>query len=74
MNEKKSDNKINLDDIFGDIESLIDSGGPSNLGGITIWVPIEYKQKYSHIQAITKRKFSKKVQELLIKSLDKINI
>lgn len=70
MNKKT----IDLDDIFKDVESLIDNGSSkSEMAPITIWVPLEYRQKYNHIQSITKKRFVGKIRELILRSLDKVN-
>lgn len=37
---------------------------------ITIWVPIEYKNKYNAIQQRTKSKLCKKIRELILAGID----
>lgn len=37
---------------------------------ITLWVPIDYADRYEKIQKMCKRKFSKKLQNLAMKAID----
>ena len=70
-----SDKKIDLDVLFSDVESLVAKAEQKqSSGGITIWLPLEYKQKYNHLQAITDRKFAHKLKDLLMQALDKVNL
>lgn len=75
MIKRMNDKKIDLDNLFDDVESLVEKAEQRQPnGGITIWLPLEYKQKYSHLQNITDRKFAHKVKELLMQALDKVNL
>jgi hypothetical protein len=70
-----NDKKIDLDLLFSDVENLVEKAEQKQSNaGITIWLPLEYKQKYSHLQAITDRKFALKMKELFMKALDKVNL
>ena len=40
---------------------------------ITFWLPEEYKVKYEMLQGMTKNKFGKLLQEVVKKSIDKID-
>ena len=60
-----------LSSFFNDTDSLFAGVRErKDCTGITLWVPTEYKQKFAELQRKTHRKFGKKVQELLIKSID----
>lgn len=41
--------------------------------GVTIWLPEEYKEKFNQLQSRSKRRFGKKIQEMLIKAIDKVS-
>ena len=42
--------------------------------GVTFWIPDEYKKKYEAIQAKSKRRFSKMLKEVIMKSIDRIEV
>ena len=37
---------------------------------MTFWLPAEYKKKYDDLQRLSKRKFTKAVQEILMHAID----
>ena len=37
---------------------------------VTIWLPVEYKQRYDKLQAATERRFGKKTREALMALID----
>lgn len=41
--------------------------------GLTLWVPEEYKSKFDVLQELTGRRFGKLLQEVVKKSIDKID-
>lgn len=41
---------------------------------ITIWIPEEQKEKYDHIQALTKRKFARLLREVIVTSIDRVDL
>lgn len=62
-----------LDDIFEGFEIIEHEPLTSkNRGGVTIWLPEEYKAKFQELQQRTGRRFGKKVQQLLMKSIDRV--
>lgn len=40
---------------------------------VTFWIPMETKDKYARIQAKTRRRFGKKIKEVLIASIDRFD-
>lgn len=61
------------------LDSIIDNFGPMNASTedvietmpVTLWLPKEYKDKFSMLQDRTKRRFGKLAKEVLMKTIDK---
>lgn len=62
-----------IEEIFNgfQITEEIDSK-PVQRAGVTIWLPEDYREKFLLLQSKSKRRFGKKVQELVIKAIDKV--
>lgn len=45
--------------------------GPTGLP-LTLWLTVEYKEKYDSLQELSKRKFGKFLKEVIKKSIDKV--
>lgn len=58
----------NLGNVFSEYKE------PAKVEPITLWIPEEYKAKYDFLQDKTKRRFGKFLKEVLIKSIDKVEI
>jgi hypothetical protein len=41
---------------------------------ITIWLPEDKTEKFADLQRRSKRKFGKKIQELLVQVIDSVNV
>jgi len=41
---------------------------------LTVWVPLEYKEKFDLIQAKCGRKFSKTLREIIKSAIDRVHI
>lgn len=60
---------------FDQVEDLSDmSGNITKSAPITLWVPLEIKQKYDRIQSETRKEYGKRLKMALIKSIDKVKI
>lgn len=71
MNNKN----IELDNLLHDVESLVEKAEQKQpYGAVTLWLPMDYKDKYSHLQEITDRKFAGKARELFMNFLDKVDL
>ena len=61
---------------LNEIKALDVSGsevlGSAERGGITTWLPHQYKEKYDRIQDLSKRKFGKLVQKMIMNALDSV--
>lgn len=66
--------KNSLDSIIDGIDDIFNQDSPiHDRAAITIWVPTEKKEKYESLQGRTRRKFGKKLKEIVIKSIDRVN-
>lgn len=60
---------------FDQVDDLSDmSGNITKSAPITLWVPLEIKQKYDRIQSETRKEYGKRLKMALIKSIDKVKI
>lgn len=61
-----------LDQIIGDFNASEQTAASSmKLGGhITVVVPSEYKDRYNRIQQVSRRRFAKKLRELVLAAID----
>ena len=67
--------KDTLDNLFAEFTPLLNEETETvETRGVTFWVPVEYKKKYEAIQAKSKRKFSKMLKEVIMKSIDRVEI
>lgn len=57
---------------FKSIDLCSDDSVNVGRGGVTIWLPPEYKEKYDRFQAQSNRRFGKLVQKLLKKAIDSV--
>lgn len=71
-----SPEKANLDSIFETIDPTIsiDDKGDEKGRVVAFWIPLDYKLKYDLLQGRTKQRFGKKLKELVIKSIDRMDI
>lgn len=63
-----------IEELFLDFK--VDEASEQNTvqrAGVTIWLPEDYKAKFNSLQERTKRRFGKKVQQLVIKAIDKVS-
>ena len=63
-----------LDALFEDLD--LNRGNElsaEDRGAITLWIPKAYIEKYGEIQEKTKRRFGKKLQEMVMRSIDKLD-
>ena len=70
-------NKVNetIESVFGDVDSMFSNcDGPVKTKAITIWLPEDKALKFEQIQAKSKRRFGKKLKEVVIRSIDLINL
>ena len=61
-----------IDELLNDFNPIQDTSGPVGRTPITFWLPKEYKEKYEFLQERSRRGFSKKLQEVLKRSIDKV--
>lgn len=64
---------------FEDILESLDisqTGGeqPVDKKAITLWLPVDKKAKFDDLQAMSKRKFGKKLQDIVILAIDKVRL
>lgn len=63
-----------LDDLFNSLEleqaSVLSA---DERAAITLWLPERYKDRYAKLQEKTKRMFGKKLQEMVMRSIDKLD-
>lgn len=64
-----------IEEIFGDLD-LSEYHDETRIEGkgVTFWLPMDYKIKYDMIQKCSKRKFSKKIKEIIMRSIDRVEI
>lgn len=63
-----------LDSVFENMDSMFTGHEePIETKPVTIWLPVDYKNKFDTLQKSTKRKFGKKIKELVIRSIDKVD-
>lgn len=63
-----------IDTVFEDF--VIDENQESKglrRGGVNIWLPEQYKDRFKDLQVRSNRRFGKKIQELVIKAIDKVS-
>jgi hypothetical protein len=46
----------------------------SKCNTLSIWVPLEYKEKFNQIQAQSKNKFGKFLKKIIMKTIDKVEV
>ncbi len=64
-----------MQESFDQVDDLSDmSGNITKSAPITLWVPLEIKQKYDRIQSETRKEYGKRLKMALIKSIDKVKI
>jgi hypothetical protein len=65
-----------LDAIFEDFDPQEPRRSSLKTGGapVTIWIPVEYKAKYDRLQEMSKKRFCKKVRELIQAAIDRFDI
>lgn len=69
-----AENKMDLVDSVFDgfvVDAADDSA--TKRGCVNIWIPEEYREKFQELQNRSKRRFGKKVQEMVIKAIDKVS-
>jgi diadenosine tetraphosphate (Ap4A) HIT family hydrolase len=65
--------KKSLDSILDDLGTdLFSTDERPETKPVTMWIPNEYKSKYDELQEQSKKKFGKKLQELVMASIDRV--
>ena len=66
-------NDKSLDSILASFEIAdLETADREGSKPITIWVPTKVQQKYESLQEKSRRKFGKKLKEVVINSIDKV--
>lgn len=65
--------KDSIDEIFAEFNaSVADQEDTVHCEAFTLWIPSEYKRKYAMIQERSKRRFSKALKSIIMKSIDRV--
>ena len=62
-----------IDQIFRELELLTEAQETVETSMIGLWVPTEYKQRFDELQERTRKKFGKKIQELVMQAIDHLD-
>lgn len=72
MDEKYQDF---IDSVFGDLAGTLNANEEMDIKvGVTFWLPEKHEQKFRSLQKISKKKFGKKMQEILCKVIESVNL
>lgn len=64
----------NIDSLFQNVQNVLKpSDEPERIECVSFWLPEKYKAKFDLLQSRTNRKAGKLLQEVLKKSIDKID-
>lgn len=67
-----TDIKSTADELLKDVDfSKIFEHENEDEDQVNFWIPVEYKARYQEIQALSKKKFSKLVKEMIMKCIDR---
>jgi hypothetical protein len=70
MRDEKATAELSLDQIFSDLDLSSDNEAmPARGTTITLWIPVEAKERYVRLQRRTGRRFSKKVRDLILAAI-----
>lgn len=67
------DTEKSIDAIFENLDIFDLREGAVDMKPITIWVPLKYKIDYDKLQMSTRNKFGKKLKEVIMKSIEKMD-
>lgn len=68
-------NENSLDLILGDLIADAGSGDEATIDSLpmTLWIPHAYKARFDALQARTKKKFGKKLKEVVMAAIDRVD-
>lgn len=76
MKQMKQPVDLEFNDLFEQFtaESNDMENTPLDKEAITLWIPVEYKEKFDRLQRKSKRRFSKVLKEVVMRSIDRVAV
>lgn len=57
-----------------DVTEFADDKKKTEFTSLTIWVPVEFRDKYVQIQRSSKRRFGKFLKKLVLEAIDRVKL
>ena len=66
---------MNIDEMLLSFDpKTVSSEHPPERMALTIWIPAQSKERFDDLQTKTRKKFGKLLAEVIVKSIDKVNL